>query len=40
MHEFETVEQYISAQPQPPCDIGHALAWLIAGELPGAEATL
>jgi len=40
VHKFETVEQYISAQPQPLCDIGHALAGLIAGELPDADATL
>ncbi len=40
MHKFETLEQYISARPQPLCDIGHALAGLIAEALPDADATL
>lgn len=40
MHRYETVEQYVSAQPQPLCDIGHRLLELIDAGLPGAEATL
>lgn len=40
MHKYETVEQYVSAQPQPLCDVGHTLLELIAAGLPGADATL
>ncbi len=40
MHRYQTVEAYLSAQPQPLCDVGHALASLIGAELPGADASL
>ncbi len=40
VHRFQTVEQYLSAQEQPLCDIGLAVAALVARELPDAEATL
>jgi hypothetical protein len=37
-HKYETVEQYVSAQPQPVCDVGHVLLGLIADGLPEAKA--
>lgn len=40
MHRFQTVEQYLSSQPQPLCDVGLALAALIDAELPDADAGL
>ena len=40
MHRFQTVEEYLSAQPQPLCDIGLAVAALATEELPGTEASL
>lgn len=39
-HRYQSVEQYLSAQPQPLCDIGLAVALLIAAELPEAEPSL
>jgi hypothetical protein len=40
VHKYETVEQYVSAQPQPLCDVGHTLLGLLDAGLPGADATL
>jgi hypothetical protein len=40
LHRYETVEQYLSAQPQPLCDIGLAVAAIATAELPEATASL
>lgn len=40
MHRFQTVEGYLSSQPQPLCDVGLALAVLIDAELPDAHTGL
>lgn len=40
MHKFQTVDEYLSSLPQPLCDVGHAVASVIAADLPGAEASL
>jgi hypothetical protein len=39
-HRFKSVEEYLSAQPQPVCDIGHALAVLVGEALPEARPSL
>lgn len=39
-HRFQTVEAYLSAQPQPLCDVGLSVARVIDGALPDADATL
>lgn len=39
-HRFQTVEEYVSAQPQPLCDVGHAMLPVVGGALAGAEASL
>ena len=39
-HKYQTVDEYLSAQPQPLCDIGLAVAWLVTRELPDARAAL
>lgn len=39
-HRFRTVEEYLSAQPQPVCDIGLVVAGIVDDGLPGAEAGL
>ena len=40
MHRYATVEEYVSAQPQPLCDIGLALLPVLGGALAGAEPSL
>ncbi len=40
MHRFRTVEEYLSAQPQPLCDVGLAVAALADAALPDATAGL
>ncbi len=39
-HRFQTVAEYLSAQPQPLCDIGLVVAGIVDDGLPGAEAGL
>lgn len=39
-HRFQTVAEYLSAQPQPVCDIGHVVAGIVDEELPDAVASL
>lgn len=39
-HRYQTVAEYISAQPQPVCDIGHVVAGIVDEELPDATASL
>ncbi len=39
-HRFASVEEYLSAQPQPVCDIGLVVAGIVDAGLPGAQAGL
>ena len=40
MHRFRTIEEYVSALPQPLCDVGHAVLPVVAAELPEATGAL